>query len=138
MSTREVLQTGTIANDGTGDTLRDAADKINTNFANVWTFLGGTDSDFTNETITVDGAASTTAPISFCSKGSALAITLADATTDGTSKKFVNVGSGTATITPSTTVGSWTDVAVTQGRGVEVVWHSTGWTVVGADGITVS
>ena len=40
MSTRQVLQNGTVANDGTGDTLRDAADKINTNFLSLWEQLG--------------------------------------------------------------------------------------------------
>jgi len=138
MSTREILQTGTVSNDGTGDTLRDAADKINTNFVNLWNQIGGQDSDFNSETITIDTAASPTAPISFCNSSSALAVSLPNATLDGTSKKFLNINSGTATITPANTNGSWTDVAVTQGRGVEVVWHSTGWIVVGVDGITVS
>ena len=40
MATRQVLQNGTVANDGTGDTLRDAADKINTNFLSLWEQLG--------------------------------------------------------------------------------------------------
>jgi hypothetical protein len=35
--TRQVIQRGSYANDGTGDTLRDAAQKINDNFANIWT-----------------------------------------------------------------------------------------------------
>ena len=138
MSTREILQTGTVANDGTGDTLRDAADKLNTNFVNLWNHIGGQGSDFNSETITIDTAASPTSPISFCNASSALAVSLPDATLDGTSKRFLNINSGTATITPSNTNGSWTNVAVTQGRGVEVVWHSTGWIVVGVDGITVS
>ena len=34
--TRQVLQRGTYANDGTGDTLRDAAQKINDNFTYLW------------------------------------------------------------------------------------------------------
>ena len=38
--TREVLQNGTVANDGNGDTLRDAATKINNNFKNVFEVLG--------------------------------------------------------------------------------------------------
>ena len=35
--TRLIIQNGAVANDGTGDTLRDAADKINNNFAQLWT-----------------------------------------------------------------------------------------------------
>ena len=34
--TRQVIQRGTYANDGTGDTLRDAGQKINDNFAQLW------------------------------------------------------------------------------------------------------
>ena len=34
--TQLVLQRGTYANDGTGDTLRDAAQKINDNFTHLW------------------------------------------------------------------------------------------------------
>lgn len=37
---REILQNGTTANDGTGDSLRDAADKINTNFSTLFEILG--------------------------------------------------------------------------------------------------
>jgi len=33
---RKVIQNGKFANDGTGDTLRDAADKINDNFKQLW------------------------------------------------------------------------------------------------------
>ena len=34
--TKQVLQRGSYANDGTGDTLRDAAQKINDNFTYLW------------------------------------------------------------------------------------------------------
>ena len=34
--TQKVIQRGTYANDGTGDTLRDAAEKINDNFTHLW------------------------------------------------------------------------------------------------------
>lgn len=40
MSLRQILQNGTTANDGTGDTLRDAADKINNNFRQLFIALG--------------------------------------------------------------------------------------------------
>ena len=35
--TQQVVQRGSFANDGTGDTLRDAAQKINDNFTYLWT-----------------------------------------------------------------------------------------------------
>lgn len=43
--TRLIIQTGTHANDGTGDTLRDAATKINDNFAVLFGLYAGLDSD---------------------------------------------------------------------------------------------
>ena len=34
--TQQTISNGAAANDGTGDSLRDAADKINNNFAELW------------------------------------------------------------------------------------------------------
>jgi hypothetical protein len=39
--TRQNISTGSSANDGTGDTLRSAGTKINANFTELYTFLGG-------------------------------------------------------------------------------------------------
>ena len=39
--TKQVLNRGTIANDGTGDTLRTASQKINENFDELYEYLGG-------------------------------------------------------------------------------------------------
>jgi hypothetical protein len=55
--TRQVISTGTIANDGTGDTLRSAAIKINQNFAEIYAFLGGGDSSYLAEDITIEDSA---------------------------------------------------------------------------------
>ena len=44
MANRQVLQNGTVANDGTGDTLRDASNKINANFLSLYQALGDSDS----------------------------------------------------------------------------------------------
>lgn len=41
---REILNNGSIANDGTGDSLRDAINKINNNFIELYNKIGGTDS----------------------------------------------------------------------------------------------
>lgn len=38
---RNILNNGTVANDGTGDSLRDAIDKINFNFTEIYNKLGG-------------------------------------------------------------------------------------------------
>ena len=44
--TREIINTGTTANDGTGDTLRGFATKSNNNFSEIYRVLGGDSSDF--------------------------------------------------------------------------------------------
>lgn len=60
--TRQNISTGTTANDGTGDTLRSAGQKINQNFVEIYKKLGN-DSDvlatgvsFTNNTIIFEGS----------------------------------------------------------------------------------
>ena len=44
--TRETINTGTTANDGTGDTLRSFGTKSNNNFSEIYQILGGDSSDF--------------------------------------------------------------------------------------------
>lgn len=51
MATREVINNGTTANDGTGDTLREAASKINSNFAALFESVSGDSATF-NQTVT--------------------------------------------------------------------------------------
>ena len=45
--TRQNINTGSSANDGTGDTLRSAGTKINENFQEIYTKLGGDSSTLT-------------------------------------------------------------------------------------------
>ena len=47
--TRQNISTGTSANDGTGDTLRSAGTKINANFTELYTFLGGSASTLSTQ-----------------------------------------------------------------------------------------
>ena len=53
---REIISTGTSANDGTGDTLRSAGTKINNNFAEIYTFLGGSSSTLSTQVTLEDSA----------------------------------------------------------------------------------
>ena len=55
--TRQNINTGTSANDGTGDTLRLAGTKINANFAEVYAFLGGGDSSNLSSQISFEDSA---------------------------------------------------------------------------------
>ena len=53
---RQIISTGTAANDGTGDTLRSGAVKINTNFAEIYEFLGA-DSDALSTQVRLEDSA---------------------------------------------------------------------------------
>ena len=59
---RQTINTGTIANDNTGDTMRNAGTKINANFSEIYTILGGdsvtptTTMSFGTNTITAEGS----------------------------------------------------------------------------------
>jgi hypothetical protein len=55
--TRQVISTGSAANDGTGDTLRSASQKINQNFAEIYGFLSGGDSSVLSAGITLEDSA---------------------------------------------------------------------------------
>lgn len=46
---RQTINIGTSANDGTGDTLRDAGEKINDNFGEIYYKLGGDSDSLTNQ-----------------------------------------------------------------------------------------
>jgi hypothetical protein len=54
MTTREIINKGTTANDGTGDTLRTAAGKINNNFGQLFFAIGGDSASFSAKTLVRD------------------------------------------------------------------------------------
>lgn len=54
---KESINTGIIANDGTGDTLRSAAQKINRNFGEIYAHLGGGDSANLSAQVSLDDSA---------------------------------------------------------------------------------
>jgi hypothetical protein len=54
---RQNISTGSAANDGTGDTLRSAGQKINQNFAELYAFLGGGDSSALSDGVTFEDSA---------------------------------------------------------------------------------
>jgi|TARA_X000001316_G_C921163_1_gene35474 hypothetical protein len=54
---RQNLDRGTTANDGTGDTLRSAALKINDNFVELYRFLGGGDSNNLSAQVSLEDSA---------------------------------------------------------------------------------
>jgi len=89
----------------------------------------------TSSTITVDGAASTSAGYIICNKGSALAVSLANGTVVGETKIFTNKGAGTATITPAS-FANGTSFAIAQNEGAQVIWDGTNWFLIGNQSVT--
>jgi len=91
-----------------------------------------------SHTLTADGAASLVYGLTIGNKGSSLAVTLANGTTVGEIKYFVNIGAGTMTVTP-TSFGQGTSFALAQYDGCTAIWQGSNWYLVGNQGeVTVS
>ena len=88
-------------------------------------------------TISTNGAASATASYIICNKSTALAVSLADGTTDGEYKVFTNRGLGVATITPSN-FAQGASFALDQYDAATVIWDGVNWYISGHYGATVS
>lgn len=130
---QQTINIGTVANDGTGDTLRTAGSKINDNFSELYNGI-----IFSNtETLTSSGAADPDIPYTICNSGSPLAISLADASATGQIKIFTNTGAGISTITPAS-FAPGTTVALDQYDAVTLIWDGTNWYITGHYGATVA
>ena len=136
---RQTLDIGTNANDGTGDTLRSGGEKINDNFAELYTTLGGNNiaSNGINAsyaTQTIDTASATvndSDTLIIFNKGSGtIAATLGDGTSTGEYKIFLNINSAVATVTP-TNFGNGTNFALSQYGSTQAVWAGSDWYLIG-------
>lgn len=87
---------------------------------------------YTSETMTTNTAVSLLVPFTIFNKGTALAATLANGTVTGESKKFVNIGAGAATVTP-TSFGQGTSFTITQHGAIEAIWAGSNWYLLGFD-----
>lgn len=100
--TRAIINTGTFANDGTGDTLRAAADKINSNFLDLYSALGDPNNAFVNisfgdrAVVFEDASSFTTTLTSNGSQPENITITLPDST------GVVTLNAATQTLTNKT------------------------------------
>lgn len=135
--TRQSISIGTTANDGTGDELRPAAQKVNANFVDLYLQVGG-DSDVLpdrlvrhrNTTITVNGTLSTSFDYYILNRGTALAITLPAGSYVGEHKFFSNRGAGLATITANL-AGASVSFALATNEAAQVIWDGTEWFLIG-------
>lgn len=135
--TRQNLNIGSTANDGTGDDLRDGGTKINANFVDLYQHIGG-DSDVLPDrlvhhrsiVVIADGALSTAFDYYILNKGTALAVSLPAGAYVGEHKFFSNRGAGTATITANL-AGSSVSFALAQNEAAQIIWDGNEWFLIG-------
>lgn len=84
---------------------------------------------YSTETISADGAASLSVPVSLVT--GTIAVSLADTTKVGLIKIFVQTGAGTCTLTPATFNGGTTIALSGVGETVTLMWSgSVGWSII--------
>ena len=118
---RQELNIGQAANDGTGDTLREAGRKINANFTELYGTLPAQDVDNSGTAIDLDQ------PLTIFAGTSAITSTLADGSDVGKSKRLINIGADSCTVTPMT-FRNGTTLHLKPNAQVELTWVGTdGW-----------
>ena len=134
---RQAISTGTAANDGTGDNLRDGGVKINANFSELYTDIGGNATTLPGKRVlhrltTVTANATLTLDYDYyiLNKATALALTLPTGTVTGEVKVFTNIGIGVATITANM-AGATVSFALAQNEGCQIIWAGTEWFIIG-------
>lgn len=134
---RQVIQTGTLDNDGTGEGFKGASTKTNTNFGELYNHVGG-DSDVLptrnilhrNVVVTADGAINSANDYVVFDNDSAMAVTLSDGVALGEHKILSNRGAGTVTVTP-TNFAHGTSFAIATKEACSIVWDSDEWLIYG-------
>ena len=137
--TKQTLDIGTNANDGTGDTLRSGGEKINDNFNELYSTLGGNsiasngiNAAFATHEMNGNGTVNDSDTLIIFNGSSAIAATLGDGTSTGEYKIFLNINDAVATITP-TSFGNGTNFALSRYGSTQAVWAGSDWYLIGAD-----
>lgn len=133
---QQTIAIGSSANDGTGDTLRSAGEKINENFTELYSFLYKVPTTYvTSSGVTIDSTAMSW--VFSLSSTATYTVSTADA---GGMRFFSNVGTATVNLTLSGTTASRDNLSLPANSGCIVVYTTAaGWCVVSSHGsITVS
>lgn len=97
---------------------------------------------FTSAAISASGAAPTSATLIICGSNTPISVSLANGTTVGEYKIFINEQAGVATITPATfnhDSASSTSIALNQYDSVTLTWTGSAWYITGGlSAVTVS
>ncbi len=136
--TKQTLDTGTNANDGTGDTLRSGGQKINDNFNELYSTLGGdfistngVNVAYATQEMNGNGTVNVSDTLILFNSTGTIAATLNDGTSTGEYKIFLNINSGAATVTPSS-FGNFTSFTLSQDGSTQAVWAGSNWHLIGA------
>ena len=121
MPDRKYLNLGQVANDGTGDTLRDAADKIEYNFGQLY-------GKFDASSMTTSGNAPTNASTVIINSASPIDIYIPDGSEVGETKTFINTVLTTVTFSGKLIDGA--EVSISALQAIMFVWSGNNWAVV--------
>jgi len=135
--TKQTLDIGTNANDGTGDTLRSGGEKINDNFNELYSTLGGNsiatngiNAAYATHEMNGNGTVNDSDTLILFNSTGTIAATLSDGTSTGEYKIFLNINSGVATVTP-TNFGNGTNFALSRYGSTQAVWAGSDWYLIG-------
>ena len=129
----QLIGVGTAANDGTGDTLRSAAIKMNENFEEL--YQGVSKSALVDTT----GAIDITFGTIVCTNAGSISLSLADANYSGRTIRVIAENTGNVTVTPTNLSGG-TSVVIAQNGVLDLVWGTSSWLIVnnGNTNLTIS
>ena len=128
MPTRKILNIGSFANDGTGDTLRDAADKINHNFSHLY-------NNFNVQSIGAPENIDENSGVVIITN-SGFSVNLVDGTEIGELKYIVNQSGGSVDLVGSVLGGSQITLAGTSA--CQIIWTGLAWAVISDNGISIT
>lgn len=143
---KQIINIGSVANDGTGDNLRVAGDKINDNFTELYDIAqaagGAVNFAATSfSPVTYTGSESITSKaLVFANKASTpFSLSMPNGTVNGEIKIFVNIGAATLTVNAVSlnlaTPGGGSTFTVAASGSTILVWSSTAskWYMVSTD-----
>jgi len=129
---RQIISTGTTANDGTGDDLRSGGIKINSNFEELYTFMpGGLVQNITGQAVV--SLDSSTLYLFNMDSTPAGSFTLSDGSSVGEIKRIINKSDSDVDV--SITIGSSglaypkssTGLTITNKIAFDLMWDGTEW-----------
>ena len=133
--TKQVVSTGTTANDGTGDSLKAGADKINSNFTELYNALGGNNIP-SNFKFTSYGTNSVTNTVNFYNTdpGTDQALPSLDTSYFGELKVIINQSGAAVSFTGKVNGNTNQTIELASGEGIFLVWAGSGtghWWIIG-------